>query len=57
MGYSHQVKCKKGHWAHPVSYRDNETQSPVRIFNYWYCDKCNKVFKKNSKKLAGVNAD
>ena len=44
---SHGTKCAKGHLMHPISYRDNESNSPARIWNYWYCVTCNKVVKKD----------
>lgn len=52
----HNVKCSKGHLCHPISYRDNDTCSPVRILNYWYCGLCNKLIKKLPTHPVGLYA-
>lgn len=52
----HHVTCSKGHLAHPMSYRDNETCSPVRVLNYWFCKTCNIVFKKLPSHPTGLYA-
>lgn len=50
------VKCRKGHTSHPISFRANSSHSITRIYNYWYCTKCNTVFKKDATTLNGVYA-